>query len=936
MGEVYFAACVDVKGFQVLKYKKAAMEVAKGMGKRWFVLPGSEVFNSEKPLELGGQRPWFTLEMAKGRLVKQYSVNWQRVEEDDGAACWLGALSKWKYNIPYFSKEIPLNEKDKHDKVEVRRWLVKRLVENNPHVEWAWEGEGQVGMLLIKRLPSEYGWGHFTRINLDGTAGSGGKVVKRVTQWFNKYLGQLKIPMEDVKIIVLRGKKSEALLDGALIWSQDLRDLVFQNLKRVYAEEKVRLPGGVVVPAIPDEVMEKMQKCMQDSIRMWVPGGKIKGKDKGCMPKGHAYVDGKGKPGLWVMVHETNLKEEVHVGGTEVRIGIVPMPGKLKGNANAIYCIENRNLFSEVGEWVQETYEKLLDDLVSGKMEDDLEYVVEQGNRGEMKLDGMYASTNMKLRYWMDLGLELKRFPKWGLETFVEMKGHRVVEEEEGNLHPRIPYCVYATVVPDLLMKILTRGWEETPGGMIQWQQRRKLLVVNNEHYVERVQRTHGGSDLDDKYHGMFRRKESGRYVVYCLRNPNGWGEWTEWLFQGDLPGKWKNEEIPVLKDTVPMSTPIWKREPKESLLEKGGKCSWETTYGLKDFLYDLKCSSGGAGAIINDMVAYDGAMRYKGGVLVDDEVHAVSSEEVIDTFTQGKHPGNVEKIKEVGLAIGLSIQQVDTVFGETRNLEYPQEDTWFSHMMRAAVENKKEYQKAAKEWVATNFVPPDVSKIKLKNRKEWDLTYCTLQNLQKFISQCDKGEDGMLTDEGWEQLREHRKEVMDKHWKEWMMDYAVYMVYTGFKGLSEKLLMDSGFFEAYAKWYVKFLEETKKEETMKEERYNDEVLMMEKYYSDDAEEEEKEIVVKNQRDHQVDWEKKDGSLVVHIGKQTFSVVKVAAQKIGERSVIYLLTEQRETMEESMAEYEAADKKVWWLMLQALGCTKLGAKPFTWNAPIPV
>lgn len=746
----YLAVTAGVKGKMRMKFCASAMEARETVKGKGYVVPANLTYDGE--MEGGGYDASLLRDAAGKNPARVYTIPWQRPED---GSCF----------------EMDGTDITHRDYEDMRR-LVAKEVATHQDVEFAWEDQGTLGMVLIlNRGKQEWGW-HFKEV-LGIEVCSGGKNVKRMTQFASrKYLGYLVVDNPQAsEFEVITDDSQEKVLDGAIVMPWEYKETFLEELegKRVSKETKERMKGVHVYNG-----------------RLFVPGGVLEEAPLGCLVKGQVFFS---RSVAKVTFHKCNIKKEVRVAeGQPMRVGLTPQEGKMKSNCNDDWAVNMMPLVtpSDRKERVTKTFRGYMERFASGKMAVDLVDLEEKVAGGRLSEGGRYVAVNRLIGYCLERGVPQKFIPKALWEEYLTGLGMKMIDTEKCKLRVKMEYTTHCQVVSHALMEIIKPGYllenlmEEIPQGCMVYDQEYKVYIVNDKDYEDHVQVNHGGSDLDDFYDQIFRRDEEGKVWIFLLRNPNGWGEWSKWKFLGLYPVEhWRMKNIPSIpKNKAEWSTPrSLVKEKKESLMKKGTKADWSKRYGYEEFVEKLEGSIGGAGGLCNLHTFYNlHKRRGKDYEIVDDTSPDVTSEELIDACTQGDNMENFKVLKDyeekMRTMLFLHVRDghpIDKAFADgrkvLRGLDFKIQGmavikkTWFTHVYEHALEERAKYNEWVKEAVEALFrVPAEVLKYNggplLEKAKQFEKGwYAMMGTVEKAQT---KG-GSVTTDAGFSKLGEIR-----------------------------------------------------------------------------------------------------------------------------------------------------------------------------------
>jgi len=238
----------------------------------------------------------------------------------------------------------------------------------------------------------------------------------------------------------------------------------------------------------------------------------------------------------------------------------------------------------------------------------------------------------------------------------------------------KIPCAIRAQVVSQSLVNLAGVDMEVNPGDM-RWCADLKVLVANDEDWVNVIIPTHGGCDLDDFFVGRWRTDGDERKIV-ITRSPNTRGEYSIWNY---VEGDWYPTYTNRKGEEVIFPELTRKRRPKQILqaIEDGDVTYMDLpsklappargevrNYTRRDCLLDLRATmqiEGGYGQYELAVCAYNSLSPTHVDPI------QIRSEDAVDAFTQGGTVEDrafiladrkriIEKIKATGKEVDVTL----------------------------------------------------------------------------------------------------------------------------------------------------------------------------------------------------------------------------------------------------------------------------------------
>lgn len=527
-------------------------------------------------------------------------------------------------------------------------------------------------------------------------------------------------PNDQVPLYMQSPEVTERLLDGAFAISVRVLEKAIANIPVYLPDHSTDPEQYYYDDRLRNEMINDFRSVKGYNARIIGPIGMIKGNCFVCdLPEG---ID--------VITSKANIKKEL--SNTKACYFIAePQWPKPYANTDIQTVINNPKLFrkSDMEYWLREEYTKMFNDITEGRVLSDYKRIYSRlWHEGE-KIDDQELHARMTyVGYrWVAMGLNITNSP-WLFQTLALSHAKPLQKRIP------IPCALYEQVIPESIARMC--GWD----GIVEQSTIRRSLdlgvhIVNDLDWLEMYE-SHGGHDADDFFKLFYREIEggemNGQKVVFAIRCPNGYGEYTVFKYVEEEPFPyWKDSKgnkhsfpkVNGRKWPLRLSEAIRTKQVTYTGLPSENnpkQIEYSEFYSVEDFLLNVQntMTTGNVGGYVNAVMLHSLTLAKHRPFQV------CSLESAIDGTTQTDDPDDRVAIdREADMIVREVIasgKQIDKHYWQTRGFAYRYREHdvelyegKITQMAALCVEYYQQYAKKVVEWAQTNARPvPMVEKL--------------------------------------------------------------------------------------------------------------------------------------------------------------------------------------------------------------------------------
>lgn len=578
------------------------------------------------------------------------------------------------------------------------------------------------GKLLVWLDPTKRDWQFNLQAHGLEFEGSG-KGQKRYRNFLGGHQTVSYFKPDAIIIKVMDKKTLHKTHDGAGYLS---KSFIKYCLRSSISKEELKTPSGRIK-------MKRMMKATSFIIRIATPTGEGYVKMVGYVISNRQMMNLNGGEYCDVLTSNVNLKKEVK-GGNEF---VVMLDGKRKHKVPMTSPMPMGNLqeaFSpdKVILWGKNYLWNLVGDIKSNKLMEDMDTLYQESLEIEDEVDmSIFMKRRTQVLEWASCGLGFEHGSTTILKGFWDAKTYNLLGRNElkpseppvdsDKISIPIPYARFLPILPYGFAKNLYEGIEKPKKGQILYEKKYDICIITDKDAVENM-RNHGGNDWDDEFYVLYRYDAETKEVkALVYRIPNSQSEFAVYnARKEDVPPCVINSKY---RDKMEMFHTISFEKLGTKLTERTDlqigilpKTTVTPETYTKEFVESqVRRSMGGAnpGGILNILM-----MLNNSGLKYDNL--PCSSEDIIDSFTQGHDTETIYKIQDFFFEIYSKMISeevtVDPLFlYRVKNMKDQEGNPLIPHIKRSWLSEiwygiKEEEDKAWKYlWSTLNLIPPPI-----------------------------------------------------------------------------------------------------------------------------------------------------------------------------------------------------------------------------------